>query len=509
MKKVLFTLLLIGITVISCTKEEAAVNLAAPIVSAPSATTEVQAEQSVEVTFSVTAAAGYVSASATANGGYATIISQPTAGSTSGNIVVSFVAGTNAGAGSIILNVVDAESDKSDATAVVNITASPVVATDAYLGNGGILYIDSTNNHWTNDLIWHISGKIVVESGVTLTVDAGTIVKASTEANDKATAIVVSKGGKLNAVGTAASPIVFTSESDNVTYESAHLVGSNLDYQTKNLWGGIILLGKANAGVVGGLGNIEGIPVQSYTEYGSTTPNDADNSGDLEYLSIRHSGVALSEGNELQGLTLGGVGSGTTIKNIEVVASGDDGIEIFGGAPVLENILIWAQNDDGLDFDQAFKGSVSNALIVLDVDSDNGLEIDGTEDSTLTIDGAYTISNITIVGALNPLSGKNHYADWKADATGHNKNIVFRNFASGSYIKGIDPDTYAGAATEASLRKLTFENIEFVTSDSLADIFGVKTAVTDYDTWATKVATQTTGSGADETVFGWTWYANK
>ncbi len=507
MKKILFSLVCIGTLIISCSKEETKATYAIPSIIAPSNVTEVTVENTASISFTFSAEAGYASSSVTAIGGTASIITEPTIGNKNGTIVVAYVAGSSNGAGSIVLSVTDAAFNKSNATAVINIAEA--ATTTVSLGNGGILYIDSSNNHWTNDKIWNISGKIVVENGVTLTIDTGTIVKASSEANDKATAIVVSKGGKLNAVGTADSPIIFTSQSDDLTYESTNLIGSNLDHQTKNLWGGIILLGKASAGVVGGLANIEGIPVQSYTEYGSTNPDDADNSGNLQYLSIRHSGVALSEGNELQGLTLGAVGSGTIIKNIEVVASGDDGIEIFGGAPVLENILIWAQNDDGLDFDQAFKGSVKNALIVLDVDSDNGLEIDGTEDSTLAIDGAYTISNITIVGADSPLSGKNHYADWKSDATGHNTNIVFRNFAAGSYIKGIDADTYSGAATEATLRALTFENVEFVSSDNLATIFRAKTSVTDYDSWATLAATQTANSGADESVFSWTWYANK
>ena len=266
-------------------------------------------------------------------------------------------------------------------------------------------------------------------------------------------------------------------------------------------WGGIIILGNASVGQDGGNDDIEGIAAgYDWTNYGGTDDNDS--SGVLNYVSIRHSGTQLAGGDEIQGLTLGGVGSGTTINHVEVVGSNDDGIEIFGGSVNVSNVVIFAQRDDALDLDQGYKGTIDNAVIAMRENSDNPFEIDGTEDSTGANDGAYTVNNVTVYGAENPEPGKNNLGDWKSDATGLTNNVVYKNI-DGLALKGIDADTYNGQATTASVGNLNFNAFDFITTTALADLFA-NTTVTDYGDWAEILTAEEENSGANENLLSWT-----
>ena len=135
--------------------------------------------------------------------------------------------------------------------------------------------------------------------------------------------------------------------------------------------------------------------------------------------------------------------------------------------------------------------------------SDNPFEIDGTEDSTGTIGGSFTINDATVYANTAPESGKNFLGDWKSDATGFTNNVVFKNI-DGLAFKGIDADTYTGEATSARSNELNFNDFYFVSATAtLSDIF-TNTAVTDYAGWAQVVSEQASNTGADETVFSWT-----
>ena len=196
-------------------------------------------------------------------------------------------------------------------------------------------YADSTlEGNITSDTtldaskIWLLKGRVSVEDGVTLTIPAGTIIKAASGTGADASTLIIARGAKLIADGTADAPIVMTSISDNIevggTYPSS---GAALTVDTRGLWGGLLILGKAPSSFSGDVNElqIEGIPTSDTNGlYGGT--NAADDSGSIQYLSIRHGGAEIGEGNEINGLTLGGVGSGTTINHIEVLANVDDGI---------------------------------------------------------------------------------------------------------------------------------------------------------------------------------------
>ena len=284
----------------------------------------------------------------------------------------------------------------------------------------------TSNTTWTSDMIYILGGKVVVDGGATLTIEAGTIIKGEEGAGTNASALIIARGSKITAVGTAVSPIIFTSTLDNI--DIGQTSGTNLDENDRGKWGGLIVLGNAKVSTADGdtEGQIEGIPAtETYGTYGGS--NNADNSGSLSYISIRHGGALIGAGNEINGLTLGGVGTGTTISNIEILGNVDDGIEFFGGSVNVSNVVVAYQGDDGIDIDQNYSGTVNNFIVVHGVDTDEALEIDGPEGSTYTT-GSFTISN----GTCKTSDGIGSGSDMKSGAQGNLINISWEGYASNS-----------------------------------------------------------------------------
>jgi len=361
----------------------------------------------------------------------------------------------------------------------------------------------ATNTTWTADNIYQLNQKVVVSEGVTLTINPGTIIKGSSGTGSLASALIVARGATLDAQGTADQPIIFTSTSDNIT--CGQTAGTNLDENDRGLWGGLIVLGNAPCSFSGDIteAQIEGIPADdTFGLYGGT--DAADNSGNLQYISIRHGGALIGEGNEINGLTLGGVGTGTLINNIEVVANVDDGIEFFGGTVNTTNLLIWAQGDDALDIDQAYAGTIDNAVVVLGDFSDHAFEVDGPEG---TATGSFTLQNITIIG--NSTTDNGEYADYRSNAMGATNNIFAYGFKDSSDVE-LDND---GVATNYNDGLLTFGAWEIVLPTGVAnvtDIFVNKAdnvTVTGFGSTATAVNQGTQTIGASTSNFSWT-YAN-
>ena len=275
----------------------------------------------------------------------------------------------------------------------------------------------TANETWVSSEIYQLNGKVIVANGVTLTIQPGTIIKGAEGTGTNASALVVEKGGKINAVGTAAAPKNFTSVLDKITV--GQQVGTNLTENDHGKWGGVILLGNAPISALNGdvTGQIEGIPVtDTYGAFGGNNPTD--NSGTMAYVSIRHGGALIGAGNEINGLTLGGVGSGTSISNIEVVANLDDGIEFFGGTVNISNVVIGFQGDDGLDVDMNYAGIISNFLVVNGSASDEGLEIDGPEGTT-NVTGMFRFEN----GTIYTYGGTDANVDLKSKAQGTISNV--------------------------------------------------------------------------------------
>tara|TARA_R110000772_G_scaffold205751_2_gene316375 strand:+ start:91 stop:1173 length:1083 start_codon:yes stop_codon:yes gene_type:complete len=248
----------------------------------------------------------------------------------------------------------------------------------------------------TSDKVWTLQGRVSVVNGTTLTIEPGTIIKAVAGTGSNASCLMISRGSLINAQGTAEQPIVFTSVADDI--EIGQLFGTSLNENVNGLWGGLIVLGDAPISASGNMLSvqIEGIPASDPSGiYGGDNPND--NSGVLSYISIRHGGANIGEGNEINGLTLGGVGSSTVINNIEIVANQDDGIEWFGGNVNCSNLLVWGTGDDCIDIDQGYNGDLTNVLIIPTQNGDHVLEIDGGEgqwNAPFTIDNCEVISDV-------------------------------------------------------------------------------------------------------------------
>lgn len=362
----------------------------------------------------------------------------------------------------------------------------------------GAITSDTT---WSSDNIYVLNQKVVVDNGATLTIQPGTIIKGTPGTGSLASALIIARGAKINAVGTASQPIIFTSTSDNIT--CGETAGTNLDVNDRGLWGGLLVMGYAPCSFSGDIteAQIEGIPADdTFGLYGGS--DAADNSGVLQYISIRHGGALIGEGNEINGLTLGGVGTGTLISNIEVVANVDDGIEFFGGSVNASNLLVWGQGDDALDIDQAYSGTIDNAVVVLGDASDHAFEIDGPEGS---LTGSFTLQNATIIG--NTVTADGEYADYRSNAMGATNNILAYGFKAESDVE-LDND---GVATNYNDGLVTFSNWEIVLPTGVAnveDIFVNKAetvTVTGFGSEATAVTLGSQTVGADLSDFDWTY----
>jgi hypothetical protein len=241
------------------------------------------------------------------------------------------------------------------------------------------------NTTWTTGNVYVLGGRISVLSGVTLTIQPGVIIKGEAGTGANATALIIARGAKIMAEGTETQPIIFTSVADEIV--AGQVESPNLDPDLNGLWGGLLILGKAPISADAESVQIEGIPPSDPNGlYGGT--DAADNSGILRYVSIRHGGANIGEGNEINGLTLGGVGSGTIIENIEIVSNQDDGVEWFGGSVNVMNLIVWNTGDDAVDTDQSWGGTLDNFIIVNP--GDECFELDGPEG---TMEDGHVIKN--------------------------------------------------------------------------------------------------------------------
>ncbi len=325
-----------------------------------------------------------------------------------------------------------------------NLKAENTKPTSIVVIDGSLASIDSSVR-WTADKKYLLKGFVRVKSGAILTIDAGTIIlgdKASTGT------LVVERGAKLNAEGTATKPIVFT---------SAQPKGS----RSYGDWGGIVLLGNAPTNKPTTT-NVEGI---DKSPYGGTDAND--NSGILKYVRIEFCGVAISPNNEINGLTLGGVGAGTIIQYVQVSYSGDDSFEWFGGNVNCKYLIAHRGWDDDFDTDFGFSGNVQFGLglrdpEIADQSNSNGFESDNDNPASLaTPRTAANFSNMTIIGALDRGTAKiNNQFGRAAHLRRNTRQAIFNSVLTG-YPVGIHIDgTLTQADAVAGL--LALENISLV-----------------------------------------------
>jgi len=251
----------------------------------------------------------------------------------------------------------------------------------------------NTTTTLTSDKVWTLKGYVYVTDGAKLIIQPGTTIISDIAEKG---ALCIERGAQIIAEGTATKPIIFTS-------------GKNVGERSPGDWGGIVILGRAKTNrsseptIEGGVGR----------PYGGT--NDADNSGILKYVRIEYAGIAALPNSEINALTLGAVGSGTVIENVQTVYANDDAFEFFGGTVNAKNLYAFATADDDYDFDFGYTGTITNSVSKRDPqfvdngDAGNGVECDndGTGSSAQPFTHPKLIGMV-LVGPFDATSLANH-----------------------------------------------------------------------------------------------------
>jgi hypothetical protein len=267
-----------------------------------------------------------------------------------------------------------------------------------------------------------LKGYVYFTTGTTLKIPAGTIIKSDVSQKG---ALIIERGAKIEAEGTASSPIVFTS-------------GRPAGTRTRGDWGGVILLGNAPTNrpaspaplIEGGVDR----------RYGGSVVND--NSGIMRYCRIEWAGIAAEPGSEINGLTLGGVGVGTTLEFIQISYANDDAFELFGGNVNMKNLVCYATSDDDLDFDFGYTGRIQYAVVqrrpeIADTDAGNGVEADNDGSGTAAL--PYTrpvLSNITWIGPNGDAATQanlNFANRWRRAVRFEVRNSIMMGFPRGGF----------------------------------------------------------------------------
>ena len=350
---------------------------------------------------------------------------------------------------------------------VISLSAQTVVTiTDADLV-GGQTY------NWTNDNTYVLDGPVFLEEGGRLNIEAGTVVRGMPNQGDVASALIITRGATIYAEGTADNPVIFTAEDDDINDPG------DFTAEDRGEWGGLIILGRATVARPGGMDNIEGLTVEDRTAFGGgDNPDDEDNSGVLRYVSIRHGGAALAPGDEINGLTLGGVGSATEIDYVEVFANFDDGIEWFGGTVNVKHASVAFCGDDAYDYDFGYRGKGQFWFSLQGADDPTGRagEHDGANPDNQAPFSQPTIYNATYIGTGDELA---------PDGDANDFALLLRDNAGGFYNNSIFAEFPAVALavedrdTESSFERLqagdlAFTNntwFDFGAGNTAADLF--------------------------------------
>jgi hypothetical protein len=312
--------------------------------------------------------------------------------------------------------------------------------------------LDATKN-------WLLKGLVSVKSGVTLTIDKGTVIKGD---NASKAILLVERGAKIVAQGTADEPIVFTSQA--------------LEGQKKpGDWGGLIILGNAPVNLPNP--SVEGIlkagaGTAAGTTYGGPDPNDS--SGVLSYVRVEYSGIVIATDNEVNGITFGGVGKGTKVDHVQVRQTLDDCFEFFGGTVDAKYLACQGNQDDGFDFDNGYTGRLQFLILQQDPNhegDDNGIESDndaeGSGNTPLT---SPTMYNASLFGKNKSVGGLQYGLLLRKNTRGTYKNLVVHGFQAGLDVRN---SIGAGAAGELTMTNSliwgsTGTSATFIVTDHIA-----------------------------------------
>jgi hypothetical protein len=336
---------------------------------------------------------------------------------------------------------------------VCNLPVGSPITSDMHLTANNSYFMNGTVFVGENDLNTPDAEK------VKLTIDPGT--KIISEGGQSA--LVINRGGKIFANGSAAKPIIMTSSQDDGTLDVLNARG---------LWGGLTLNGSATQNTANGFGQGEG----STGEYGGgSSPNDDDSSGAITYLQIKYAGFPITSENELNTISLQGVGRGTILDYIHSHNGADDGIEFYGGTVDAKHILITGQEDDALDWTNGWTGRLQHVVVKNTTSGDNCIEADNLgSNPTASPRSNPTISNLTCVTSLTQKSN-GHAFELKAGTGMQLFNSVIGGELSSSegciLIAGNETFTQSGASAATLNGTLRMEN-SFITAACAAALSG-------------------------------------
>ncbi|RLJ96782.1 multidrug transporter [Tenacibaculum discolor] len=322
-----------------------------------------------------------------------------------------------------------------------------------------------------------ITGPTIFEDGTTLTIPAGTVIKAAATGAD--VYLAISQGAKIIAEGTSSQPIIFTSSATTPNAGD---------------WGGLILLGKAPINSVAG-GTATSTSEIASLPYGGDAADD--NSGTLRYVRVEYSGGKADGQSENNGFSFYGVGNGTTVEYIQMFEGKDDGVEFFGGTVNVNNVSIVNAEDDSIDWTEGYSGTITDAYVKHGTDHDKGIEADGynTDIGNLSSPKFFskpTVTNLTIEGLGSGTA--NEAIRLRAGTQGIFNNVLLIGFAEGFDLDGDATDNPTGngvtsgdlKATDVKFEDVTvkvkndtgvaFTDADFVTENDAA-------TGTDYATW--------------------------
>lgn len=300
----------------------------------------------------------------------------------------------------------------------------------------------TSNTTWTRNNTYLLQGIVYVDSLVTLTIEAGTVVRG--DANTVISSLVIQRGAKIIANGTACNPIVFT---------SSKAAGARV----RGDWGGLTILGRGLTNQ-GDNVNIEGIGAsEPRARFGGN--NNADNSGSLKYVRIEYAGFAITNGNELNSLTFGAVGSGTTVDYVQTSFGNDDAFEWFGGAVNCKHLVAYRTLDDDFDTDFGYSGLVQYALGVKDptvaddpaLSTSEGFESDnnGSAPFTPTPKTSASFYNVTQIGAFR--CGSNAGGITQPTADGFRRGVRLRRNTELKIFNSIFMNNWRGLVMDADV----------------------------------------------------------
>jgi hypothetical protein len=330
--------------------------------------------------------------------------------------------------------------------------------------------------------VYKLTGRLQVNNGATLTIPAGTIIEG---VGGTASFIAVAQGGKININGTASNPVIMT---------------SGLAVKAPGDWGGLVICGKAPINRVTGGASTAQSEVAELT-YGGTTA--ADNSGSIRYLRLEYCGAAFNSEKEFNGLSLFGVGSGTTVEFVQTFHGADDGFEFFGGTVNTSNLVAFGNEDDQFDWTEGWNGTNTNWYGKISFGKGNrGIEADNFElGFANTPLSNPTINNITLVGpgstAASATYPENDGLKLRRGTRGILANVVVSGWADAFDVE--HDETIAGVGTSLKANNVTFSDVTNkskgkTTAGGSADVTAVFTETT---------TTPATGAGNGTAIPAW------